>query len=304
MLNLQTHFEEKVSLWRERLSCSTPECGSARRLWGRLSDAVGSIKIDSDRFCFPMCFEHELWRRFSKLVLPQREQRGPAHRIPLGLLMLSRGELTGQQLRNALEAQRRSPGARIGEWMQKLGYVDEDQVTAALSVQWSCPVLRDFRPGGGSPMVPLRLLHAFEMVPVHYGPTTLMLHMAFARNVEYRAILAIEQILKCRVEPCLATPSAVRSVLHQLEEEHRGNDVELENATDPGEMCRITSSYAAKVGAEEVRMARCGDYVWVRIRARKTSANLIFSQTRGMLSACALAAPGHRSMPGGPEPAY
>jgi Type II secretion system (T2SS), protein E, N-terminal domain len=296
MLNLQTHFEDKVNLWKERLSCCSAACTSGRRIWGRLSDGISSIKIDGERFCFPICFDQELQRKFSKLLLQQPNQYRPPHRIPLGLLMLSRGELTQQQLRHALEAQRSSSSGRIGEWMQKLGYVGEDQVTAALSVQWSCPVLRHLRAAPVSSSVPLRLLHTFEMVPVHFVPATRTLHMAFARNIEYRAILAIEQILECTAEPCLATSSAVRSILKQMEESHRGSDVELENATDTEQMCRITSSYSANLGAGEVRMARCGDYIWVRVRGKKDSANLIFSQTHSRSSASVLEAPEQRSM--------
>ena len=64
-----------------------------------------------------------------------------SHRVPLGLLLLSRQQLTAAQLRTALEAQRAAGQGKIGEWLRQLGFVTELQVTAALARQWSCPVL-------------------------------------------------------------------------------------------------------------------------------------------------------------------
>lgn len=287
MLSLQTNFKNKVTVWKEHLSCSSADCRSGHRLWGRISDTVGSVKLRGQRFCFPNCFEQELQRCFLELLLPTGQRHRPSRRVPLGLLMLSRGELTDQQLRNALEAQRQSGSGRIGEWMRKLGYVDENQVTAALGAQWACPVLRSLPASAAACAVPFTLLHAFEMVPVHYAPATRILHIAFARDIEYCALLAIEQILECRAQPCLANPTAVQSLLAKREEQYRGGDLNFKHASNPEEMCRITSSYAAKLSAESVRVARCGDYLWVRIRAKKDSWNLVFNQTRSDVLALA-----------------
>jgi hypothetical protein len=278
MVSLQTNLKNKIRLWKERLSCRSTVCRSGHRFWGRITDGIGSVELHGQRFCFPTCFEQELRARFSGLLLPQRQQHRPPHRVPLGLLMLSRGVLTDHQLRNALEAQRHSGSGRIGQWMQKLGYVDEHQITAALGAQWACPVLRSLPVSAAACAVPFSLLHAFEMVPVHYARATRVLYMAFARDIEYRALLAIEQIMECKAEPCLANPTAVQLLLAELEEQHRGSDLNFKHASSPEEMCRITSSYAATLGGEGVRLARCGDHIWVRIRARKDSVNRVFSQ--------------------------
>src|SRR5450432_2850853 len=68
----------------------------------------------------------------------------PPNRIPLGLLMLARGKLTYLEVRAALEAQRRARYAKIGEWIEKLGFVTEQEVTTALALQWECPVASSF----------------------------------------------------------------------------------------------------------------------------------------------------------------
>ena len=276
MLSLQMHFKERVNLWRERLSCSSPGCRNTRRIWGRLSDGRGSVQLHGQRFCFPTCFEQELRAHFSGLLSLQRQQHRPTRRVPLGLLMLSRGELSDQQLRHALEAQRHGSTGRIGEWMQKLGYVDERQVTAALGAQWSCPVLRSLPASPTVSAIPFALLRAFEMVPVHYAPASRVLHIAFARDIEYQALLAIEHVLDCKAEPCVASRTAVRLILRSREEQHRPSEFEFEGVSGAEEMCRIASSYAASVGAQQVQLARCGGQVWAKIWAKKESLDLVF----------------------------
>ena len=54
---------------------------------------------------------------------------------------------------------------------------------------------------------------------------------------------------------------------------------ELDNVRYPDEVVRITSSYAAELNAMELRLAACGDYVWVRILTRNESTNLLFRRS-------------------------
>jgi len=192
--------------------------------------------------------------------------------------MLSRGELSHEQLRRALEAQRQNGSGRIGEWIQKLGYAHEQQVTAALGAQWSCPVLRSLPASAAKCGVPFQLLRRFCMAPVHYSRPARALHMAFAVDIEYRALLAIEEVLDCKAAPCLADATPLNALLARMEEQGRGTDHAFEGVGGPEEMTRITSSYAAKLDVDDVRVVTCGEYFWVRIEGKKDSANLLFTQ--------------------------
>jgi hypothetical protein len=95
-------------------------------------------------------------------MLPTGTQRRPRqHRIPLGLVLLSRGFIDNQRLQAALQAQRQSRKGRVGEWLMQLGAVNEAQVTMALAIQWSCPVFpleRHHRFIECAGMVPLPIL--------------------------------------------------------------------------------------------------------------------------------------------------
>jgi len=216
---------------------------------------------------------------FAELICaPQRKLRS-RYRVPLGLLMLSRGELTHAQLRAALSAQRQAGAGRVGEWAQKLGFTSEQQVTAALGAQWGCPVLRSLPEQMPRSGLPLSLMQRFQTLPVHFAHSTRTLHLAFGSGIDYRLLLATEKMLECQVQACIASPSEVRAALTRMAEDDGDQQADpvFEDVFRPEEMTRVTSSYASRLGAEDVRLASCGECVWVRIEASKQQLNLLFS---------------------------
>jgi type IV pilus assembly protein PilB len=193
--------------------------------------------------------------------------------------MLSRGELNDDQLRRALEEQKQD-GKRIGECLRQMGYANEPQITAALGCQWSCPVLRAMPRPAPDCTIPFYLLRRFCMAPVHSNASTRVLHVAFGGDIEYRALLTIEQILDCKAEACLADASAIQSWLEASEEQGRGADQVFEDVRGPEEITRIASSYATKFCADEARISACGEYIWMRIQGGRDAANLVFRQAK------------------------
>lgn len=195
-----------------------------------------------------------------------------SHRVPLGLMLLSRQQLTAAQLRTALEAQRAAGLGRIGEWLQRLGFVTEEQVTAMLARQWSCPVLRNASGVMGAsrfPKIPLLLLEFFQMMPVELVETTGRLLVAFGEGIDYTALYAIEQMLGYHTEACLVCSSVLQKSLQTLARRPRTSDVIFEGAEDFYECARIIGSYTMRIGAQEVRFARCREHLWVRLMRAK-----------------------------------
>jgi hypothetical protein len=221
-----------------------------------------------------------------------------AHRVPLGLLLLSRQQLTVDRLREALEAQRSAGRGKIGEWLQTLGFASEQQVTAALARQWSCPLLRATSlPAGFSraPRIPVTLLQAFVMLPVDYVDSTATLHIAFGEGIDYSVLYAIERMVGCRTEPCMAVPSLLRGNLQALSA-HRGeSEIVFDRLADSNEFASIIRSYCARVDASEIRLAACGAHLWVRLlRPSRTPLDLLLG-VRAELSASASPAVAYRS---------
>jgi hypothetical protein len=180
--------------------------------------------------------------------------------------LLSRQQLSEQQLRVALERQRATGQGRIGEWLHTLGFVNEEQITAALARQWSCPVLRTIPTLSVDrlPRLPARLLEHFVMLPVAYLQATRTLHIAFGEGLDYTVLYAIEQMLNCRTEPCMAAPKAVKQQLQQPQW-REDSEIVFDRIADEEELCRIVRSYALRTAAREVQLASCGPYLWVRL---------------------------------------
>jgi hypothetical protein len=230
--------------------------------------------LEGSRYCAGECLE----RAVNDLLHRPRSiatHNVPSHRIPLGLLLLSRQHLTIEQLRTALAAQQKTGRGRLGEWVQALGFTGEQQVTAAVARQWSCPVLRmgpSILPAQTSVQhLPAVLLEKFSMVPVNFVAATATLHLAFSESVDYSVLYAIEQMTGCHTEPCMAVPSFVRARLEALAKRRSDSAVIFDCVADAAEMSRIVCSYSARLGACEIRMAECRPYLWVRILRPKNS---------------------------------
>jgi hypothetical protein len=214
-----------------------------------------------------------------------RREAALPHRVPLGLLLLSRQQLTAEQLRAALEAQRNSGGGKIGEWLQQLGFSTEAQITAGLARQWSCPVLRsgleDFS-AECSAAIPFPLLESFRMIPVELGEVTGTLLMAFSEAVDYGALYAIEQMLGVHTEACFAGSNVLRNALAAVAKRGRPGDMVFHGVEHAGECARIVGGCAEKILAEEVRWVRCGGHVWVRLGRRNGEVvNLVLESPAG-----------------------
>lgn len=279
-------------LWKTRISaaqdsncgllphCGDHNCTALRRTWRRLRWRKARIRLEQSWYCAPQCFERATEQRFLQLCASPAPRPPVRHRIPLGLLMLSRGQLTNHQLRSALEAQRSNGRERIGQWLEKLGFATEQQITAALGLQWACPVLASASVSDAAArMLPFPLLEQFRMLPVQFVASRRLFHLAFCEGVDYAALYAVEQMLDCRTQACLVSRSVMDQELAQIGQDRRPADFRFESWRDVADMARITCGYVLELGAESVRIVGCGEYIWARLEAGPDQANLLFRRT-------------------------
>jgi hypothetical protein len=186
--------------------------------------------------------------------------------MPLGLLLLSHGVIDRSQLESALDAQRRAGQGRIGDWLQRLGYASEREITRALSVQWGCPMLRS---AGLHPSpdhcIPLPLAAIYGVIPVHYVASTRKLYMAFSSRIDRSLLYATGQMLECDTEACVIGESLINREL-EFARRGAGDEVVFETKQSSTEMARICCSYALELRANQMRLARCGHYIWTRFK--------------------------------------
>jgi hypothetical protein len=192
--------------------------------------------------------------------------------------MVARGWLTHEQVVVALAAQQSAHSGKIGDWFQKLGFATEQQVTSALGLQWGCPVVSSLDPADAVPFggIPLGILEAFQMVPLHFVSATNTLYIAFGERVDHAALYTIEKVLECRTRPCVRERKSVATQLDQMRQQQRPQEVEFGPMYDYTEIGRVSASYMVKLGADDARLGRVGPFIWLRLRAHASHTDLLF----------------------------
>ncbi|MFZ0562069.1 MAG: hypothetical protein WAM43_10690 [Terriglobales bacterium] len=267
--------------------CSLATCARPQSLWQRFRDRhrPNGTYLQGDFYCRPQCLESALVGQLSRLRIMAPSAQ-PPNRIPLGLLMVARGKLTYLEVSAALEAQRRARYGKIGEWIEKLGFATEQDVTSALALQWGCPVASslDLSALQSFGNIPLPVLEAFQMLPFNYVASTNTLYLAFGERVDHAALYAVEKILDCRTQPCVAGRKSIVRQLDAMRQMPRPHDVEFGPISDLAEIARIAFSYTARLTPEQVRLSRIGRFIWLRLdvnrylrsKTRSLATNLIF----------------------------
>ncbi len=235
------------------------------------------IRVEHAWYCGVECASRAVEQRIVGLLHWPNSVHEQRRRLPLGLLLYSRGCVTQAGLQAALDAQRSGAPLRIGEWLQTHGLIREQQLTSALAAQWGCPVVADSWSVDCARVVPRALLLASHMLPVRISGRPPVLHVAFSQRIERVTLAALEQMLGCSVEPCVMAESALLRALQALEALGKlEREAEFDLAMPPAEMTRIIASYAAQIEAEECRTVNCGSHIWVRLKGDRGTWDICF----------------------------
>lgn len=119
---------------------------------------------------------------------------------------------------------------------------------------------------------------------MHFIPATRLLYTAVCDGVDYTALSTIEQVLNCQTIPCLVSDRVMRTLLESLRKAESVMHV-FDRVSSTTEMARIVASYVAMLSSEDVRILRCGSYMWVRLEADRTCRPAVFADRRPPCSA-------------------
>jgi hypothetical protein len=260
---------QTVFKWKNAPGCANPAC-QGNALKHAVSKKHFGVWLADEWFCGPECFESSARKKIVELLTSRHgQEKPPALRMPLGLLLVSREILTHEQLKVALEQQRAS-GANLGETVQELGFATEQQVTSAVAAQWACPVftLGD-RPLPSEVRIPRRVLEQYGMLPVHYSQVGKRLMVGFVSRVQHHILYTIEHITACCASPCLITASDYRRGMHSCNLTATENEIVFDRPSGTVEIAGLVRNYVNQIGAERARFGMCRDYLWVRVVGRQ-----------------------------------
>jgi hypothetical protein len=188
-----------------------------------------------------------------------------ALRMPLGLILLSRGWISHRELQEALAAQRRARNGRIGEWLHRLHGISEETITKALGIQWSCTVLPSGMPGleFAHWLIPAFLRNHYGLAPLRQGSDR-ALYLAGKYRAEHAAARAMERMLCEPVHAAFLEDSAWSPA-----DGDAADTAELQLPRHDGVVACIRE-LIEQARPSDARLVRVHDHLWVRmwLRAR------------------------------------
>jgi hypothetical protein len=171
----------------------------------------------------------------------------------------------------------------VGEWLRHIGAVTEEQVTQILGLQCSIPVfpLKESRQFlQCARLVPFPLLEMAEMVPVHHIPTSQHLYVAFVDRINYSALYALEKMLECHTEPCLAVQSHIVEALNELRGRPQALEVLVDNLSELDGIAGSILGHVTRLMATDVRISGFDGLIWARLRSPSGSTDVLFQAPR------------------------
>ena len=256
--------------------CSSEGCSrwlTRRHLAAR---KVG-VSMAGKWYCGYACFARVAAERLSMLMEKDVRPRNDGSRTPLGLILIQRGWMTHEQLKQAVR-ERDGSAEEIGATLVRLGFVTEKQLIAARSVQWGCPVFTPARQPALAVQVPVALMRLHAMTPLHYVAATNSLLIGFVYGVEYGVLYAIEEVTGCKTQACLITQSDFEARMRGYEtgEGVASEDVMFEEFQPAAKMAQLLCSYGRVVNAGEIVIGRCRDYLWARMTFDGVTNDILF----------------------------
>jgi hypothetical protein len=254
-------LRERRSGWLE--TCANPKCASG---WLQIWRSRSSPVFEGGWNCSPDCTEG----RLRVAVARELDGRGSVaephrHRVPLGLLMMEQGWISAAQLRNALECQKANKAGRLGQWLIAREGVSEQQVTRALALQWSCPVLslEYHDPEGMASLVPRFFLDAFGALPLRVASGKLV-YLGFEDRLDPVLALALKRMSGLRVETGVVQGSLFGPA-HARMLQAKFPAVELIEAASEPALVRALTRAIERARPVESRLVRVHDCLWLRI---------------------------------------
>jgi hypothetical protein len=261
--------------WKSMVSeCALPACRNTL-LW-RSAQSRAGINVGQLWYCSLDCFAEAARDRFATRSVKAVLEMPHSPRLSIGLVMLSKGYLTDDQLRFAT-AQSQLRGIDLASALHHFGLATERQITAARAAQWGYPMLgQDRVVQAVEADVPLALLRRYSAVPLQISALAKRFVLGFVYRVEHSVLNSLEQITGFRTDPCFITPTEHAEQLERLTlVPHREEQV-FEDAKTPTQMGKTVAGFALEIGAREARFANCQDYAWTRLLGKRRTIDVLF----------------------------
>jgi hypothetical protein len=218
--------------------------------------------------CLHMHFEHTLAEKWHRL---QREKDRRIPRPRLGTILMQHAFITKDQLDEAVKLQAQAQEGRIGEWLQRLGFVEEHQVTAALARQYGLPLINLNLADTNTEvvhMIPGQVAGYSGLVPVGFDDDQMALRVAVTAPVNFVSQEAIRRMVGIRVVPFVGDQSIIQRLLEKLYEPEELDLSDLPTFSSVEDLIEVGNDIIATAinhSALDIRAELVQDLFWIRL---------------------------------------
>jgi len=252
--------------------CRRRECNRIRSEFSLFLNRRRPPMHEGSTFCSDSCLKahfesvlNDKWRRL------QLDRTRTIPRPKLGTILMQTAFLTREQLDQAIRLQSEKKEGRIGEWLLRLGFVEEHQVSAALARQFGLPLinLRNSHPNPDAlRMIPGKVARCSGIIPVGFDDSQSSLRVAVSAPVNFSAQEAIRRMVGRAIVAYLGDQLAIERLLRQW---YEPEELDLSDVPAFGSLEELV-----KVGNEMISIAIDGraqdiyaelihDFFWIRL---------------------------------------
>jgi hypothetical protein len=252
--------------------CHRKECTRIRSEFSLFLNRRHPPQYEGNTFCSDSCLwahvESELGEKWQRLQL-EKDRKIP--RPKLGTILMQTARITRDQLEEAVKLQNQNRGGRIGEWLLRLGFVEEHQITTALAMQYGLPSINLKNPSANADalrMIPAKVAKSSSIIPVGFDDNQRTLRVAVTAPIDFNSQEAIRRM----VHKGMVTYVGDQSVIQQLLEQwYEPDDLDMSNVPtygSLGELIEIGNEIIATAinqRAQDIQAELLQEFFWMRL---------------------------------------
>lgn len=267
--------------WKSiRLSCDNSTCHNTQ-LMRTIPGGRPGVRMSDCWYCSIDCFVEGCRSQLSNLTKARSVGVRREPRMSLGLVLVSSGQLTPDQLRCANSACELRH-ERLEDALLRLNYVSEKQLAAARAAQWGYPLVAQDAAFVSESDIPSVLMDEFSAVPLQFSEKAQRILVGFVFRVEYAFLESIEAVTGYKAVPCFISASHFKQQMDRVKMPAHQAHVFVSERRSPERMSLILGQYGNEVGMREVVLSQCGNLLWGRLIGKKRKIDVVFRLDGGL----------------------
>jgi hypothetical protein len=253
-------------------SCHRKECTRIRSEFSVFLNRRRPPLYEGNTFCSDSCLwthvENELSEKWLRLQL-EKDRKIP--RPKLGTILMQTTFVTRDQVETAVKLQNQTREGRIGEWLLRLGFVEEHQITAALAMQYGLPVI-NLRNSSANVdairMIPAKVAKCSGLIPVGFNDNQGTLRVAVSAPVNFNSQEAIRRMLRKGMVTYIGDQSVIQQLLEQWYEPEDLDITTMPTYSSLEELIAVGNEIVATAinqRAQDIQAELLQDFFWMRL---------------------------------------